>query len=770
MTDLRPPAAGHRRTWPTLVSAFAVYSALAGVITFPLVLNLSSRLPKDLGDPLLVASILWWNANVMPLTQEWWNGFGFFPAAGMMAFSDHFLGASLMASPLQWLGSSPIAAYNLTFLASFSLCAIAAHALALTLTGRHDAAFVCGLAYGFNPYRVAHVEHLELLLAFGMPAALAALHLYADTRRVKWLVVFAAALTLQVLSASYYAVFFTVLLGLWTLWFMRPQAWRAVLAMAGAAGVAVVAVSPIVLGYQQIHQSYNLKRDFFDEVLEYSADLSSFVTASPLSALWGWTAPLNGGERQLFPGLTITVLAVAGAILLRRSNPASRDRLATVSAIYWVMAAGLATIAIGARVTGPWHLDWGWLTISGTAPFKTLSLSAALAVAAMSLSPAMRAAFRGRSTLVFYLVAAVILFLCSLGPRPALLGEQVLYEPPYAWLMRLPFFGDAVRVPARFGMLAILALSVAASLAFHRLTLVTRQRGALLLIVCTGIIAEGWMSGLPLPIPPQGVIRVPAGDRSAALMELPLGDVWRDTAALYRVTRHRMRGVNGYNGYEPPSYQVLRRALAERDHTILDALAGFGPLLIAADNRVDRDRPWASFLSTHPGVLRMGEEGNRTLFRLPWQERRPQVRCTSNPLPISAAFDAEGQVDSAMLTDQDATTRWITPHPQCAGDKLIVDLGSVQRVCGLVVSMGSAAVYYPGTLRVATSLDNAAWQTGFERKTGGSVFRAALRNPARPGLFVPLFGQAARFIRLQIGQSQPDYPWAVADIVVDGQP
>lgn len=767
MTDLTPQGTSQRRSWPTLVSAFVAYAALAVAITFPLVLNLSSRLPKDLGDPLLVASILSWNAQVMPLTQEWWNGFGFFPSTGMMAFSDHFLGASLIASPLQWLGCSPITAYNLTLLASFPLSAIAAHALALTLTGRHDAAFVCGLAYGFNPYRVAHIEHLELLLAFGMPAALAALHLYAGTRRVKWLMVFSAALTLQVLSASYYAVFFTVLLGLWTLWFIRPQAWRAVIAMVAAAGVAALAVSPIIIGYQQIHGRYNLTRDFFNEVVEYSADLSSFVTASPLSALWGWTATLNGGERQLFPGLTITVLAVAGVILLRRSYPAGRDRLAMVSAFCWVMAAGLAAIAVSARVTGPWDLDWGWLTVSGTAPHKTLSLSAALAIVAIALSPTMRAEFRVRSTLAFYLVAAAILFLCSLGPRPALLGEQILYEPPYAWLMRLPFFGDAVRVPARFGMLAILALSVAGSLAFNRLALARRSRAAVLLLVITGIVAEGWMRGLPLPITPQTAFEVPAGE-SAAMMELPLGDVWRDTVAMYRATRHRLRGVNGYNGYEPAYYQVLRRALAERDPTVLDALAGFGPLLITADNRVDRDRPWASFLSKHPDVKRVSERGNRTMFRLPLKERPPQVRCESRPLAIAAVFDAEGQIDMAALTDQNPNTRWMTEHPQRAGDALILDLGRVEEVCGLQLSMGSAAVMYPGTLRVATSLDNVTWETAFERNTGGAALRAALRDPVRPSLIVPLSLKAARFIRLEIVRSQPEYPWAVSNIIVDG--
>ena len=170
----------------------AAYALLA-VITFPLATHLSSAVPHDLGDPLLSTSILWWNAHVVPLTARWWDGFAFFPATGMMAFSDHRLGLSVIASPLQWLGCSPVTAYNVTLLATFPLCAIAAHGLAFTLTRRHDTSVVCGLAYGFNPYRVAHIEHLELLAAFAMPAALAALHLYAAGRKTKWLVAFGLA-------------------------------------------------------------------------------------------------------------------------------------------------------------------------------------------------------------------------------------------------------------------------------------------------------------------------------------------------------------------------------------------------------------------------------------------------------------------------------------------------------------------------------------------------------------------------------------------------
>lgn len=765
ITDFDPGTAGRERTWWIALLAFAAYSALAVLVTFPLILDLSSRVPKDLEDSLVYPTILWWNAQVMPLTERWWNGFAFFPSTGMMGFSAHLLGASLIASPLQWLGCSPITAYNLTFLVSFPLCAIAAHALAWTLTKRHDAALVCGLAFGFNPYRVAHIEHLELLMAFGMPAALAALHLYADTRRRRWLVAFAAALTLQALSASYYALFFTVFLGMWMVWFLRPGAWREGLAIVAAGGASVVMISPIVLGYSSIHQGYSFTRHFA-EVLLYSADLSSIVTASPLSAVWGWTASLNGGERQLFPGLTITALAVIGAIVLHRSRAHDRDALALVSRTCWLIAACFAAIAIGARVAGPWHVEWGVLQISVSVPHKPLSVAAAFAILAVALSPSMRAAFRRRSALAFYLIAAAVLFVCSLGPEPTFLGERVLYEPPYAWLMHLPFFGDRARVPARFGMLVVLALSVAGSLAFSRITLSKRQRVGLLLVVSAGIIGDGWIRALPLPVPQSG-FRIPPGDRSVAVLELPLGNIARDTAAMYRVTLHGKRTVNGYNGYVPLYYQVLEQALADRDRTAFEALASFGPLLIAADNDVAGES-WAAFLSNYPGMRHLGDDRNWTLFQLPMSRSR-RDGCESSPVAIAAIFDEQGQVDALTLTDQNPATRWITAHPQRVGDALTLDLGRAERLCGIVVSMGGEAELYPRKLRVLTSVDNVTWKTSFEGQMGGAAFRAALDDPRDARFTIPLRGQAARFVTLRLEQSHPLYQWAVADVVVDAQ-
>ena len=58
----------------------------------------------------------------------------------------------------------------------------------------------------------------------------------------------------------------------------------------------------------------------------------------------------------------------------------------------------------------------------------------------------------------------------ALGPTARLMGERVLYKAPYAWLMLLPGFADGFRAPARFAMLVALCLSVAAALAFVRVT------------------------------------------------------------------------------------------------------------------------------------------------------------------------------------------------------------------------------------------------------------------------------------------------------------
>src|SRR5690348_12305336 len=205
------------------VFSVTLYLALIVILTWPLAIRLGSVIPHDLGDPLENTWILWWNAHAIPLTSQWWNGPIFWPAPGALALSEHLIGISVFTTPMQWIGASPVLAYNLMFLLSFPLCAAAAHALAFTLTGRHDAGIVAGLIFGFNPYRIAESAHLQMLMALWMPVALVALHRYLDQRRRRWLVVFGVAWLMQALSNGYFLVFFPILIVLWIFWFVRDR-------------------------------------------------------------------------------------------------------------------------------------------------------------------------------------------------------------------------------------------------------------------------------------------------------------------------------------------------------------------------------------------------------------------------------------------------------------------------------------------------------------------------------------------------------------------
>src|SRR5262249_45737410 len=104
-----------------VLRAFLTFLALAIVWTWPLALHLSTRIPHDPGDPILNIWLLWWNAHAIPFSERWWNPPVFFPMRGALALSEHLAGIGLIATPLQWLHTNALAAYNIAFILSFAL-------------------------------------------------------------------------------------------------------------------------------------------------------------------------------------------------------------------------------------------------------------------------------------------------------------------------------------------------------------------------------------------------------------------------------------------------------------------------------------------------------------------------------------------------------------------------------------------------------------------------------------------------------------------------
>src|SRR5260370_35287743 len=161
--------------------------------------------------------------------------------------------------------------------------------------------------------------------------------------------------------------------------------------------------------------------------------------------------------------------------------------------------------------------------------------------------------------------------------------------------MRLPVF-ESVRVPARFGMLAMVTLSVSGALALGHFQLRERTRRAVGIGLMAGIIADTWMTHLPLPAVPDFWPGARA-DGFAAVLELPLGDVFPDLAATYRVTNHHHPLMNVNSGSEPPHYFTLRTALSEHDPAIFDGLPAGGRALIVVDRLADHHPGWGTVLA-----------------------------------------------------------------------------------------------------------------------------------------------------------------------------
>jgi len=326
-----------------LVPATALLAVLACAYTWPLLLHAGAAVAHDRGDPLLVTWILWWSTHTVPLTDAWWNAPAFYPSTGVFAFSENLLGLAPISWPIIALTHSPVLAYNTAFLLSFVLSGLGAYFLGYVLTRRHDAAFVAALAFAFAPYRLSHMQHLQLLSSYWMPVALAALHLYLEDERPRWALLFAGSWLMQALACGYYFFYLTLFAGLWLAWFAPRRLTIRTTAVLGSAWIVAGALlAPVLLGYRTIQSAYGFRRSPV-EIVNYSADIAGLWSAAPDSLLWH---SLHGAgvfpESEQFPGITIVVMLVL-AIAMAWRRRADREHVAfyaATAALMWILSLG----------------------------------------------------------------------------------------------------------------------------------------------------------------------------------------------------------------------------------------------------------------------------------------------------------------------------------------------------------------------------------------------------------------------------------------------
>jgi hypothetical protein len=748
--------------------AFLAYCGLTIALTYPLILQLGSVLPNDAGDPALNTWILWWNAQAVPFTSNWWNAPAFYPVPGVLTFSENLLGLSLISTPLQWLGAAPQTAYNIVFLLTFPLSAIGAYLLALELTKRHDAAFIAGLLFGFAPYRIAHLPQIQSLAAFAMPFALLGLHRALRDPRPRWLVLFGVGWFIQGLCNGYYLLFFSVFLFMWLLWFASPWSRpRTFAAIAVTWCIAALAMLPMLWHYRAVHDGFGFTRDF-GTIRDFGADVAGLLHPAAALAFWGTLNVYRRAEGELFPGLTITVLIIAGALFVRDQEPARAWKWVMVRRVVALAVVVTGLISLSALIMGPWRFNVAGIRLfSVSNPIKPLTGALALGIGLALTSPRLRHAYATRSLLGFYALAAFVMWLFSLGPAPSLMGKPLMYRGPYALLMLLPGF-NSLRVPARFWMMTTLCLAVIGAIVFDRLASRFGQRRLIAAaVVALGVLADGWVSEMPLASAPLAwKAESCGGSSSGALVELPLGRPYSDVAAMYRSMSHGRPVVNGYSGYFPPHYAALRFGLALRDEDLLTQLATYGAADIVVDREEDPEGGWDDYVASHPGAQRICTEGNQTLYRL--SGGPPATASAAGaPLPTSAIRPNVNARVAGLMADGDRTTRWES-GPQTDRTMIEVDLGTVRSVGGVELLLGPFVEDFPRALLIEGSEDGQTWRELWRGGSAGLAFVGAFEAPRDVPLRYRFPASPARLLRLRLTAGDDTYYWSVAELKVLG--
>jgi hypothetical protein len=739
--------------------AFAAYTAAAVAYTWPLAIKLGG-VPHDPGDPLLTTWFLWWDTQAVPLTARWWNAPMFFPAPGAFAFSEHLLGLTPIAVPFTLLTGQPLVGHNVAFIATYVLGALGAHFLAYTLTKRHDVSAIAALAFAFAPYRLPQAPHIQVLASFWTPVCLGALHRYAQTWRVRWIVLAAAAWVLQALCCGYFAVFLTVLVALWFLWFAAGRWPVRRLAVAGGAFAAgALALLPFLRGYKFfLRDTYGFSRGI-GEIRGFSADAASLLSAGEDLLVWSWVRVIERPEANLFPGLTIVLLC---GLALRAARPFTPDALeprwtAMVRrALLVVLLAALAASALP-LLYGAWHLTLGGLRIVSIAradkPF-TVAFYAALVL--IALLPGVRAVFRRRSTAAFYLIAAFATWLFTLGPDPTFMDHRLLYRAPYGLLMQLPGF-EGLRVPARFWTMTLVCLAVTGALAVHRLEGFARR--TVIGLALAGLLLDGW--------PKRFVVRdappIRPSPREATLrLDLPVADS-SDPQALYQQIFDPKPLLNGFSGFAPPHYAAMRELLKEHDPGILRALAALGSIGVVIDHAADTDGALRAMVRAYPGSTPVHADADWSSYLIPQATAIDDgEEPRGSALRIAAVSASEGAAAASKAIDGDVATSWGAEKHKMPVT-FTAELGGATDVGQIVVALGPFASAFPMNLRIDVSPDGSRWDTVWSGPTALLTYHAGVRHPTEVPVVYPIRRGDVRFIRLtQTGERD----WSIAELRV----
>ncbi len=473
---------------------------------------------------------------------------------------------------------------------------------------------------------------------------------YFTTGRFRPLAGAAAALVAQNLSCGYYLLYFAPIVVLYTAWEIATRGmWRlrsTWLHLTAAAVTVGVVTVPFLLPYKSVRDSLQLSRET-SEVVRYSADVYSYLTAPTTNRIWRDVANVySKPEGDLFPGavpILLAVVAIAGAARAARGVSSRPPRapgwvlagIAGVGSLYAV----LAVMTVFAR-----RLDFeiGPFAVRATNVTRLLGPTVVAFIAMCVLRPSLRArlAAIARRPEAILLMFVVVAWWLSLGPSPRVMGRPLQLWSPYRFLYEFVPGFDGVRAPARLAMVVAFGLSMLGGCAVALLDRSRAGAAAAIIASCLFLVET---SVPPLSVngvaPVRGLATLEARvyrparapsvykelaktPRDAVVLEIPFGQPDYDVRSVYYSTVHWRRLVNGYSGFFPPHYGgtiAIVSAGARGGDAAWDTLRTLGVTHVVVHEAAYLDDEGARFAEwlRGRGAVEVFRDGRDALIALP---------------------------------------------------------------------------------------------------------------------------------------------------------
>ena len=312
-------------------------TGLTALVTYPQIRHLSDGV-SDYGDPLFNAWALAWISHSLSDPHDTlFDANIFYPHTNTLALSETLVLPGALVAPLGWAGAGPILLHNVTLLSAMVLSGLTMFLLVRSLTRDWRGALVAAVSFTLTPIRFDQYSHVQLQLTYLMPLALFFLHALIGRPTARHAVAFGLTAGGLFLSCVYYAIFFSTVLTIFAL-------------------VLLAVSTPVRMRSLAADRSV-------DDVVRGSAIPSDYLRAQNWNLLYGHPSQRGPGERNLFMGYSLPILASTSVL----ASPG-------VAAPY--AAATLATFDASLGING-WTYPWLYRLLP---PYKALRVPSRFAM------------------------------------------------------------------------------------------------------------------------------------------------------------------------------------------------------------------------------------------------------------------------------------------------------------------------------------------------------------------------------------------------------